>query len=163
MSEEPPLSPRIGCMGQIKRDGDNKVSSSTTKGSSGKLNKLKKILSGKSFSAKFEGVHYRVVSIVELDPPLPVPKRLPSDAAAAAVSLWVRRGRRPLQPIKIHSPSQSQSQSQPSIPCNHRSGYIVIEIALVRAGPSSQPSDDLAHHTSPLFAFEPERYPMGRT
>ncbi|XP_058099687.1 uncharacterized protein LOC131244038 [Magnolia sinica] len=103
-----PASPRVGCMGQIKRD---KVGYTGSKGP--KFFKLKKIFSGKNLSrgisAKFDG-DYGVISIVELDPPLPVPKRVIKECNA--VSLWKRRCGQPLEGLQLHPQQQPQSQPQ---------------------------------------------------
>ncbi|XP_058075639.1 uncharacterized protein LOC131224096 [Magnolia sinica] len=103
-----PMSPRVGCMGQIKRE---KGDLSGTKGN--KFYKLKKILSGKTFSqefsAKFNG-HYRLVSIIDMDPPLPVPKHAIS-SGSDPVSLWMRRRGRPLKCLQIQHQHRQRSQT----------------------------------------------------
>ncbi|KAF7816912.1 uncharacterized protein G2W53_030881 [Senna tora] len=102
-----PVSPRIGCMGQVKRN--NKIvgypAASTTTASSAivvKYSKLRKIFSAKNLTPPPHAVsgdnrnrkrneikRFGRVSIDEMDPPLPVIKREQQEREAE--SLWKRR------------------------------------------------------------------------
>ncbi|XP_044474985.1 uncharacterized protein At1g76070-like [Mangifera indica] len=107
-----PLSPRIGCMGQVKRT--NKIVgfpssqklklSAKTNNNNVKYFKLKKLFSGKNLTAntnittttktKIEDVKEGNISfkIVEMDPPLPVIKKAARpDDKVDENSLWKRR------------------------------------------------------------------------
>ncbi|XP_010277709.1 PREDICTED: uncharacterized protein LOC104612091 [Nelumbo nucifera] len=111
-----PVSPRVGCMGQIKRS--NKVvgfpghSRSNNNNNNGKKKylKLQKMFSSKDLISttgsrrqmivgssrdKFvDEEDYRSIKMVDLDPPLPVIKRVPNaggEDSNEVVSLWKRR------------------------------------------------------------------------
>ncbi|KAL5984036.1 hypothetical protein ACLOJK_018138 [Asimina triloba] len=128
---EEPNSPKVGCMGQIKiRNRGSKDHQYHHK-----FFKLKKMLSGKNvtlsrgISQKLESRDYGVIRIVELDPPLPVPKAAVKDCSNA-VSLWKRRcghhhpleslqlqPQRPrlppqLQQLRLQDPKSQQQQQQ---------------------------------------------------
>ncbi|XP_004515663.1 uncharacterized protein [Cicer arietinum] len=148
-----PLSPKIGCMGQVKRN--NKISgfptsqcklisftnnkSSSTISPVVKYSKLKKLFSGKNLIntpstttsttiTKQRGIinvtkkHQRCVrnenvvvdiKIDELDPPLPVIKRVPKlDEGSKNDSLWKRRSGSSLTSLQVQ-----QIQIQPSNIC----------------------------------------------
>ncbi|KAJ0981064.1 hypothetical protein J5N97_009319 [Dioscorea zingiberensis] len=109
-----PTSPKIGCMGQIKIKRDNKLSwpwmtpsttrsSSTSNNGSRKFLKLGRVFSSRSLispprvsssSEKVDDV-YRVntiISVTDMDPPLPVVKNVPKETNPASSStLWKRR------------------------------------------------------------------------
>lgn len=111
-----PLSPKISCIGQVKRS--NKIvgfptttSTSITPASHHRYFKLKRLFSGKnlSFSAPtttttrtsrgrirkedFGNKKIAVIDVAELDPPLPVVKKTHDGGAGdkAAENLWKRR------------------------------------------------------------------------
>ncbi|KAF5739692.1 hypothetical protein HS088_TW12G00902 [Tripterygium wilfordii] len=140
-SSNDPLSPKIGCMGQIKRNekfnlgfhtsrkfvvSDKTINNHNNNNSPAKYFKLKKILSGKNYSVNTStttatstinndricrrrggsfdcGSRPRIVdgkensgfvNIVEMDPPLPVIRKMKPTAGGggeAAESLWKRR------------------------------------------------------------------------
>lgn len=101
MEFKEPASPRVGCMGQIKRD---KVGLSGSK--TNKFIKLKKIFSGKNLTPNMSATFpdtCALVSIAEMDPPLPVPERVVKDCAA--VSLWKRRGGQTLESLQLQNRS----------------------------------------------------------
>ncbi|XP_042064157.1 uncharacterized protein LOC121807881 [Salvia splendens] len=93
-----PSSPRVGCMGQLKRNNRRDPSPTTRT-----YSKLRKLFSGKTLlptttaaaaggeincaSRKELVVRSRVVDVGELDPPLPVVKK----AAEGNANLWKRR------------------------------------------------------------------------
>ncbi|XP_061350501.1 uncharacterized protein LOC133295673 [Gastrolobium bilobum] len=134
-----PLSPRIGCMGQVKRN--NKIagfptshrlsftSSSKSSTTTSPVVKLKKLFSAKNLSTATtttaSTARQRVVSknhkcnrnenlvpisIDDMDPPLPVIKRVPKfeEGGNMVDSLWKRRSGAPaiksLQLQQIHHP-----------------------------------------------------------
>ncbi|XP_010500079.1 PREDICTED: uncharacterized protein LOC104777506 [Camelina sativa] len=112
-----PLSPKISCIGQVKRS--NKIvgypttssSSSITPASHHRYFKLKRLFSGKNltFSAptttstktsrgrirkeEFDNKKIAVIDVAQLDPPLPVVKKKLDGGAGdkAAENLWKRR------------------------------------------------------------------------
>ncbi|XP_020213682.1 uncharacterized protein LOC109797924 [Cajanus cajan] len=147
-----PLSPRISCMGQVKRN--NKIATShrltfTTKTNTNttssplvkyKYSKLKKLFSGKNFiittpntttstttistcgSRKPVAKHQRnensnnvvCISIEEMDPPLPVVKKL--EDAKEVDSLWKRRSgtaRPALKNLQLHQIHHPRISLQP--------------------------------------------------
>ncbi|XP_068641292.1 uncharacterized protein [Aristolochia californica] len=116
VESDDPVSPRVGCMGQIKKE---KVGLSE-KAKANKFRKLKKMFSSKSFrreeSGKLDRSYSAVVRIirldhqhrppplppaptVELDPPLPVTKD--SAKNGDGVSLWKRRSGAQLEGLKL--------------------------------------------------------------
>ncbi|XP_054794158.1 uncharacterized protein LOC129299719 [Prosopis cineraria] len=137
-----PSSPRIGCMGQVKRN--NKIvgfptshrltNTSMSPAAIGKYSKLKRLFSGKSSSAtpatvtaasttcgrrvqvsnadrfRNENEASAALSIENMDPPLPVIKRVQrsSEEESQADSLWKRRSGgvalKSLQLQQIHHP-----------------------------------------------------------
>ncbi|XP_028757456.1 uncharacterized protein LOC114716594 [Neltuma alba] len=136
-----PLSPRIGCMGQVKRNNkivgfptSHRLTTSISPPAFGKYSKLKRLFSGKSLSANPAtvatvsttcGRRVRMsntdgfrndneasvaLSIENMDPPLPVIKRVQrkSEEESQADSLWKRRSGgvalKSLQLQQIHHP-----------------------------------------------------------
>lgn len=109
---EEPKSPKVGCMGQIK-----KVDKMGASGGSHKFFKLNKLFSGKGFgldtsktagqrrmlkngSEKVTGTVLPIDRLLELDPPLPVKKV--REVGNGAVSLWKRRGVQ-LEGLQLHN------------------------------------------------------------
>lgn len=135
-----PLSPRIGCMGQVKRNNKIIGFPSTTKSTTSsiispafvKYSKLKKLFSGKNLTAaavsgstttcgrrvqvsntrkcRNENGASVTVSIENMDPPLPVIKKVPKkiEEETEIDSLWKRRSGgvalKSLQLQQIHQP-----------------------------------------------------------
>ncbi|KAH7567832.1 hypothetical protein JRO89_XS07G0161000 [Xanthoceras sorbifolium] len=122
-SSNDPLSPKIGCMGQVKRNNKingfpttshNKlaITTATNNNNNVKYFKLKKLFSGKNLTANtattactrrevsnrkskyYEGKERAdvCISIFEMDPPLPVTKKVAKpDDKGEENSLWKRR------------------------------------------------------------------------
>ncbi|XP_042485426.1 uncharacterized protein LOC122065639 [Macadamia integrifolia] len=122
-----PKSPRVGCMGQIKRDRrvigfpiHNRCNNRRSTNSDKKYFKLNKVFSGKNLNSflgmnlsstrnsnyskkemikgasrikSYDEMDYVSISVVDLDPPLPVIKPGPriSTDGGDAVCLWKRR------------------------------------------------------------------------
>ncbi|KAA8546354.1 hypothetical protein F0562_002907 [Nyssa sinensis] len=112
-----PSSPKISCMGQIKRNNkviayptSHRFTTTATKTihNNIKYSKLKKLFSGKNLIATTttsscsrkemiindENHHYIPINVVDMDPPLPVVKRVQDPAAVEGrddVNLWKRR------------------------------------------------------------------------
>ncbi|XXG60881.1 hypothetical protein AAC387_Pa04g2684 [Persea americana] len=107
-------SPRVGCMGQIKRD--KVVGFSSTK--TNKFIKLKKIFSGKNLTPNM-GAKYpdncSASSIAEMGPPLPVPKRVIKECDA--VSLWKRRRGQTLESLQLQHRCLSPNATAQSEEC----------------------------------------------
>ncbi|WVZ18391.1 hypothetical protein V8G54_005713 [Vigna mungo] len=133
-SANDPLSPRISCMGQVKRN--NKIAGippshrlsfqnkTNTSSPSLKYSKLRRLFSGKNFiittpktttsaapTSRSRQQLSDVPSIQDMDPPLPVVKRVPKlEEGKELDSLWKRRSgtARPalksLQLQQIHHP-----------------------------------------------------------
>ncbi|KAI4389136.1 hypothetical protein MLD38_001393 [Melastoma candidum] len=145
--EDEPLSPKVGCMGQVKRNsrviGFPTPNSRTPVGAragGGKYSKLKRMFSaaavampaspavnrcraaGRSAAERTSGTIYRekekgvIVSIVNMDPPRPVTRKVKKDGDAAGDgegdrgSLWKRRsdGRMDLKKLEIQNTFHNQ-------------------------------------------------------
>ncbi|KAL4280951.1 hypothetical protein GQ457_03G032860 [Hibiscus cannabinus] len=111
-SSDDPLSPKISCMGQVKRnnrivgfpalDLAAKINScNTNKSNNIKYFKLKKLFSG-NYSRRKQGLENggngncgsRSISVENMDPPLPVIKRVPKQGDKGdGGTLWQRRSR----------------------------------------------------------------------
>ncbi|XP_059630320.1 uncharacterized protein LOC132273375 [Cornus florida] len=116
-----PTSPRVSCMGQIKRN--NKVTAYTkTNLKYHNSNKPKNLLPAKTHITTTSGGggsarrsnfsdhyhNYVPVNIVDMDPPLPVIKRVqqPAEGGRDETSLWKRRsGGMALKGLQIHTPN----------------------------------------------------------
>ncbi|KAE8666613.1 Histone acetyltransferase of the MYST family 1 isoform 1 [Hibiscus syriacus] len=111
-SSDDPLSPKISCMGQVKRnnrivgfpalDLTAKINScNTSKGNNIKYLKLKKLFSGNNSRRKpglenggKENCGSSSISVENMDPPLPVIKRVPKKGDKGdGDTLWQRRSR----------------------------------------------------------------------
>ncbi|KAK7837465.1 hypothetical protein CFP56_021207 [Quercus suber] len=128
-----PLSPRISCMGQVKRN--NKLNQNTrhstnniinNNNNSVKYSKLKKMFSSKNLpttmsttttascgsrrqvSTNGSNENRTCISIVDMDPPLPVIKKEQKPQGEEAESLWKRRSGgvalKTLQLQQVHHP-----------------------------------------------------------
>ncbi|KAL1561306.1 hypothetical protein AAHA92_04024 [Salvia divinorum] len=119
-SSDHPSSPKVSCMGQLKRN--NRIVTAATPPHSRAYSKLRKLFSGKTLlptttaaaciaaagrseicaSRKESEVRSKAVDVGELDPPLPVVKKAAA-GEEANVNLWKRRLNRaaPLETLQI--------------------------------------------------------------